>query len=87
MAARTGDWAGTQRLLATHSASLDQLAGPTRAMAEALEAMAASKLGASGGRVDRARLFREASPENLEQAWPELAEFVERACSGPVPTP
>ena len=83
LAARSGDWPGAQALLNQHAMVLDQLGGPMRALADAVRALVASKVGGPGGSVDRVRLFRETSAEGLKQGWPELVEFVERVSAAP----
>lgn len=84
VAARAGDYSTAAALLEQHAVVLDQLGGSLRAFAEVLAAFVASKTGARAREVPVLRMFRESSPEQLKDVWPELHDFIARVQSGPV---
>ncbi len=76
LACRAGDWASAEKLLGRPE--LAGLAGFFRAVAEALRAWTASKLGREPVPFERTALSGDAGPGAVRRAWPELADFTEK---------
>jgi len=77
MACRAGRFQDASPLLDRHE--LRSLGGMQRGLSDALRAWCAEQLAGERRYVDRVAVFGEAGPDALRQAWPELAEFLERA--------
>lgn len=77
VALRTNELKRARELLSAYEVKL--LGGPTRGLADALNAWSAEQFLGQARPVDRVALFGEAGPDALRKVWPELVDFVTRA--------
>lgn len=77
VALRSNELKQARALITSYEVKL--LGGPTRGLADALNAWVAEQFLGQTRPVDRVALFGEAGPDALRKAWPELTDFVVRA--------
>jgi hypothetical protein len=76
LACRNKDWARARELLEREALRSLQDTLPLRGLRDALLAWSVEQLTGERRRVEALAVFKEASPDKLQAAWPELADFL-----------